>query len=65
MKAKAIAINAKPANLTDGNGGNVGVVAKGFPLMNVAEMHLDCGKTHSGDRISDGNTGMGQGTRVN
>lgn len=40
------------------------MVAKGFALMDIAQMHFHYGHTYAADRVPQGYTGMGITARV-
>ena len=65
MQPEAVAINAKAANLPDRHGGNIGKMAKGFPLMNITEMDFNGGNFNGTQGIPNGHTGVGIGGGVN
>lgn len=65
LQTKQVAVCPKAADLTDCDRSNIGVMTKGFALINVAEMNLNGRNLHSGDRVSDGDARMSIGTGVN
>ena len=64
MEAQPIAVGPKTGNLTDRHGGNVGVVAEGLPLVDIAEVDFHKGQVDGGDRIPNANAGVGIGGGV-
>jgi len=63
-ESEDIAKRAETADLSNRKGGNVGVMPKRLPTINVAQMHFDRWYCYSGDRISNRNAGMGISSRV-
>ena len=63
-QSQIITMDTKAANLPNSNGGNVGMVAKGLPLVNITEMNFDRWQCHCCDRISDGYTCVSIGSGI-
>lgn len=65
LQSPAIAINAKTADLANRYRCNVGVMAKGFPPVDVAEMNFNRRQRHPCDRIPQRHAGVGIGAGIN
>ena len=61
---QAIALDAETSHYRLGNGRNVGMVAKSFPGVHIADVQLDHRHASPLDGIMQRNTGVGVGTGV-
>ena len=64
VQPQAIAVSPKATDLPHRHRRNVGVVAKGFAPMDIAEMNLYGRQAYGCDRVSDRHAGVGVGPRV-
>ena len=61
----AVAVCSQAANDTRREIGQVGMVPKAFPAIDVRNMYLDKRYGNTCQRITQSNAGMGQGARIN
>src|SRR5256885_5444476 len=59
-----IALRPQPADSPDSMVAEIGVAPEGLTRVQVGKMYLDVGNAHSGERIAQGHTGMGEGCRI-
>ena len=65
LQPPPIALDAKARDLPDRDGGNVGMMAESFATMNIAEVNFYRRNGHSGDRVTNGDAGVGIGSWIN
>ena len=59
-----VAVRAKSTNLSNRDGGYIGMMTECFTLVDVAQMHLNRRQGDSCDRITNSHTSMGVGSRI-
>lgn len=64
-ECEEIAGRAQAGNLSDSDSCDIGPMAKFFPLMNIGQMHFNRWQTDRRNSITDCDTGVGKGSRVN
>ena len=64
VQRQVVAFGTKAADHGQGEVGEVGLMSKGFATVDVADVDFDKGKGHSGQRVSQGDAGVGKGGRV-
>jgi len=64
-QSQIVAVGSKATDLPDRYRSYIGMVTKLFPPMDITQVNLYGGQLDSGDRIPNGDTGMGVSTWIN